>query len=209
MEIPSLCLLRVVVSVQNVTDIFNFMWGDCIDHIDVVDKVDYYDRPYQMMFAHFKPVPSNPLLVQFLAQLETGEVKLMYDDPWFWIIRKNTTRKRTDEEVRQDEYEYELCEFNDKADLWDESDDAKCVARYYNDLVDIVMNFKFCYENPTFTRSMQVRAQFLDGWFGKPDEMEETVDDFKAYMIGKAQQAYMNEFDSMKLHYIRKNIIKI
>lgn len=112
----SICILRAMVSESQVHHVLTYIWGDCIDYIDVVDKVDFNSRPYQMMFVHFKPTES-PYFIECMTHLHTnGEIKLMYDDPYYWIIRKNNTRKRSDEEIaREEEIENALCEFNSKS----------------------------------------------------------------------------------------------
>jgi len=69
-----------------------------IDHIDFVERTDNHtNQPYQIVFIHFAEgakIESTHPFAQKLAILEAGgDVKIVHDDPWFWIVRKNIGKK--------------------------------------------------------------------------------------------------------------------
>lgn len=133
MAIPSLCFLRVQISAELFQHVLTSIWGDCIDHIDVVDNTDYQGRSYHIMFVHFKDVEPCEFLKTCLDQIELKKrIELIYDDPYYWTVCKNNTRKKTDEELaREEEIETAMYEFQAKVEAWEVSDEAEKLWREY------------------------------------------------------------------------------
>jgi hypothetical protein len=138
MAIPSLCFLRVQTAPSLFHHVLTSIWGDCIDHIDAVDQVDYQGRPYQMMFVHFKEVTPCEFLKDCLSQIEEKKrITLIYDEPYYWTVCKNNTRKKTDEELaREEEIETAMYEFQNKVDEWETSEEADQVWKQYLSYID-------------------------------------------------------------------------
>ena len=63
----------------------------CIEKVDMVMREDKRTgEPYFLVFLHFRLVDRTPES-EYLADKinKDGEVKVQYDHPWFWKLRKN------------------------------------------------------------------------------------------------------------------------
>lgn len=86
---PSICIPRVF---DNITRDFigktfdGLLGGNYVQSIDFVQKVDDKGAKFKRVFIHFNSWPTrNPQIVAVREKLLAGgEVKVMYDDPWFW-----------------------------------------------------------------------------------------------------------------------------
>ena len=72
----------------------------CLSRVDMVMREDNRTgEPYFLVFLHFNPVDRTPEVEYLVEKINKGdEVKIEYDQPWFWKLRKNvgtrTTKKR-------------------------------------------------------------------------------------------------------------------
>ena len=97
---PSLCIPRVF---SNITEdrVWNVLdeleLGD-VDRIDMVERETREGELYQRVFIHFKSWSSSAENVR--ERLVNGEeIKIVYDDPWFWKVsasRSKRPRAQTD-----------------------------------------------------------------------------------------------------------------
>ena len=64
--------------------------------IDLIKKQDARSgQNYQIAFVHFKEVAETESIQSLASQLENGEsVKFVHNYPWFWILRKNTSKPK-------------------------------------------------------------------------------------------------------------------
>jgi hypothetical protein len=68
-----------------------------VDHVDFVAKVDKFGNKYNSAYVHFNGKWfSNDESIAFREQIcfrpET-QTRLIYDDPWYWIVLENTAVK--------------------------------------------------------------------------------------------------------------------
>jgi hypothetical protein len=63
-----------------------------VDRIDLVSKTDANGKFYNYAFVHFSHWFDNDHAARFLERLEdtTKQARLVYDDPWYWIVLPNT-----------------------------------------------------------------------------------------------------------------------
>ena len=105
-QIPSVCLPRIYNRFDEsyVEQVFVGLFGgttkneSCIQRIDMVQRQDRNTGDYfNLVFVHFKPeMAITDELTAFIKKIEDGEeVRIMYSHPWFWKVRKNTTKPRT------------------------------------------------------------------------------------------------------------------
>ena len=102
-EIPSVCIPRVhfKMSGEDVARVFNEVFGqDCVDHVDMVERTDRNTGfPFYIAYVHFGDVKDEAAFREcggetFLAKIKADqEVRLVYRDPWFWKVRRNTKTK--------------------------------------------------------------------------------------------------------------------
>jgi hypothetical protein len=70
-----------------------------IDRIDVVHKTDNQGQRYCTIYVHLKWNMHNDLARNTRDKLLSGEdVKIVYDEPWFWKCTMSTMEKPADRE---------------------------------------------------------------------------------------------------------------
>jgi hypothetical protein len=86
---PSVCIPRVFMNIkkERILTVFTELFGDerAIDHIDMVEKASPNGDKYQRVFVHFRQWPTTRDAQEMRRQLlDNKDVKIVYDDPWFW-----------------------------------------------------------------------------------------------------------------------------
>lgn len=104
---PSICIPRVFANIrkERVFAIFRELRVGFVENIEMVERTDKDGKPYNMVFVHFrhwfvKDEAADAMRERLLAD---EQVKIVYDEPWFWKIhaykpRKAVAPKRTDED---------------------------------------------------------------------------------------------------------------
>jgi len=90
MKIPSLCIPRLFHSItrQQVVRVMSEMQLGEIDYIDL-----HLGRDYQKAFIFFKAWFTTPFATAIKQRFLDGEeLKIIYDDPWFWKCSLNRSR---------------------------------------------------------------------------------------------------------------------
>jgi hypothetical protein len=94
----SVCIPRVFPNIteQFIRHTFESYKLGIVSHVDIVKKVNRYNDNYNMVFVHFKVWYANVSATNLREKIENPNVvaKLVYDDPWYWIIIPNTSYKR-------------------------------------------------------------------------------------------------------------------
>jgi hypothetical protein len=64
-----------------------------VKRIDLISKTDAQGKKYNSAYIHFDYWFTNPDTVQFQETILTGssEARIVYDDPWYWVVLKNTS----------------------------------------------------------------------------------------------------------------------
>ena len=72
----------------------------CVDHVDMVQREDQRTGyPFYIAYVHFTEIKDIQTFEEsggnvFLDKINANqEVRLVYRDPWFWKVRKNTKTK--------------------------------------------------------------------------------------------------------------------
>lgn len=85
---PSVCIPRILANTtwRDVRNIFEKIIGrGCVERVDMVPKKNHRGEPYYCVFIHLKEWPCNETALQVRERLLLGEdIKLVYDDPWYW-----------------------------------------------------------------------------------------------------------------------------
>lgn len=94
----SLCIPRVNTNIneQKIRKIFDDLKLGIIDHIDIVKKTTLRGEKFNRVFLHFKKWHDNENANTAYEILMNGkEIKIMYDDPWFWKVSLKKTSQST------------------------------------------------------------------------------------------------------------------
>ena len=80
------------ISKERISELFDKLDIGIVDHIDFVNKQGR-EGDYYAVYVHFKYWLNTTASRNFRSKLDTKEgAKLVYDDPWYWVILKNTTK---------------------------------------------------------------------------------------------------------------------
>ena len=89
----SICIPRVYANItwKRVKTVFEQLDLGMIDRIDMVPRTDKDGTKFQRCFVHFKTwgETDNAKAVRSQLDADGGEVKIVYDDPWFWKCFKS------------------------------------------------------------------------------------------------------------------------
>ena len=107
-EIPSICIPRVMcfITEDKIRKVFEDLLGppvtanpeirSCVDRVDMIIREDVRTRePYFLVFVHFHPIEHTQEAQYLSSQINKNqEVVVVYDNPWFWKLRKNEGTRR-------------------------------------------------------------------------------------------------------------------
>jgi hypothetical protein len=65
-----------------------------VKRVDLVAKMDKRGIPYNAAYVHINNWFINPASLNFQERIENGkEARIVYDDPKYWVVLKNTAQK--------------------------------------------------------------------------------------------------------------------
>jgi len=103
---PSICVPRIYMNItkERVHDVFTDLFGrQAIDRVDMIERENKAGEPYKRAFVHFKSWPRTEQSTEVRLKLLNGEeVKVVYDQPWYWRISASRL-PRPEEQVRRKE----------------------------------------------------------------------------------------------------------
>ena len=93
---PSLCIPRVFTEI-NKEQIFQTIQNvnlGVISRIDMILKKNIKGETYQRVFIHFHKWNNTHVAIKARERLLSGkDIKIIYDEPWFWKISINRSKK--------------------------------------------------------------------------------------------------------------------
>ena len=98
-NVPSLCIPRVFSNwtESRIRRIFDDLAMGEIQRIDVISKTTEKGEKFNRVFVHFKRWFSNQNSDMARERLLNGkEIKIVYDDPWFWKVSAYREAKKSD-----------------------------------------------------------------------------------------------------------------
>ena len=91
----SVCIPRIFNNIPNKKIIGTFENLDLgkVSSMDIVYKTGVDGSTYKMAFVHFSKWYNNTIATLFRERVENPELqaKLVYDDPWYWIVLPNNS----------------------------------------------------------------------------------------------------------------------
>jgi hypothetical protein len=89
---PSLCIPRVVAKVtkEQVLKIIQSLHLGIIQRIDMIQKKSEKGETFSRVFIHFSKWNDSEEALQAKERILSGkDIKVIYDEPWFWKISAN------------------------------------------------------------------------------------------------------------------------
>ena len=115
-NVPSLCIPRVFSNwtESRIRRIFDDLGMGEILRIDVVSKTTEKGEKFNRVFVHFKRWFSNKNADMARERLLNGkEIKIVYDDPWFWKVSAYREVKKSDHHSDREERPRASIRFDD------------------------------------------------------------------------------------------------
>jgi hypothetical protein len=129
---------------EYIANIFESMGIGKINHVDLVYKINKHGVAYNSAYIHFDYWFSSIVAKNFQARVlnPKKEARIMYDDPWYWIVMENTAKKHNpgERKVRVNLTPSENI-----------TDTSVFVSELYNQKMDIQYEFK---EEPQQTQDL-------------------------------------------------------
>jgi hypothetical protein len=88
-NVPSLCIPRVYSNIDEarIRGVFEELDMGDIQRIDIVGKTNEKGDKFNRVFVHFKQWNASENANTARERLLNGkEIKILYDDPWFWKV---------------------------------------------------------------------------------------------------------------------------
>jgi len=95
-SIPSICIPRTFSNIteKRIRDVFDQLDFGTIDRVDMVPIENEKGQGFNRVFIHFVEWNNIPNIDEARQRLLSGnEIKIMYDDPWFWRVSALRTKK--------------------------------------------------------------------------------------------------------------------
>jgi hypothetical protein len=95
---PSLCIPRVVAGInkEQVLKIIQSLHLGIIQRIDMIQKKTEKGEMFSRVFIHFSKWNDSEVAVQAKERILSGkDIKVIYDEPWFWKISANRSTLST------------------------------------------------------------------------------------------------------------------
>lgn len=92
----SLYIPRVFANIteKRVMEVFEKSEIGKVSNVDFITKIGKDKKVYNSAYVHFEYWYDNTVSQNIQNKLEAGkETKIMYDDPWYWVVYKNMTKK--------------------------------------------------------------------------------------------------------------------
>lgn len=88
-NIPVLCIPRVhrTINERRIRNIFDELNMGSIERIDIVSKKNDKDNKFNRVFIHYREWnETENAIIARERLLEGKDIKIIYDEPWFWKI---------------------------------------------------------------------------------------------------------------------------
>jgi len=89
------------ISAERITNTFvGLEWA--VDNditLDIVARTNRDGQDYNVVYVHFNKGWRDGTSATEEALIEGKEIKITYDTPWYWRIRKNRSHKHTEAEI--------------------------------------------------------------------------------------------------------------
>lgn len=81
---------------EKVMEVFDAMLIGKVKNVDFVQKMGSDGKPYNAAYIHFHEWYDNIAAHNFQSRVlnPDKEARVMYDDPWYWIVLENKGKKR-------------------------------------------------------------------------------------------------------------------
>ena len=163
-----------------------------VKNIDFVSKIGHDGKPFSAAYIHFDHWINNIIAQNFQDRVldQNKEARLMYEDPWYWIVLENKARKVVsgDRKPRIDLGNFPAISTSQVTPVKEKKDNcpnAPVKAKSYSQAVDITP------VNLSLQASFEAAMDKIDS------EMEEVLDEMDAIEdVMEEEDQYLVSIDS-------------
>ena len=89
---------------DRIARIFDLLIIGKVSHVDFVSKTDSRGKSYNAVYVHFEYWYNNVAAANFQEKVVNPEkeARLVYDDPWYWVVLENKTNRVVFDEQEED-----------------------------------------------------------------------------------------------------------
>ena len=89
---------------DRIARIFDLLIIGKVSHVDFVSKTDRHGKNYNSVYVHFDYWYNTVAAVNFQEKVVNPEkeARLVYDDPWFWVVLENKANRVVFDEQEED-----------------------------------------------------------------------------------------------------------
>jgi len=101
-NVPSLCIPRVFanISKERVEAVFRKLDIGHLERIDMIERTDDKGQTWKRVFVHLHWNDSELSRSARSRLLCGNDVKIVYEDPWFWKVSANRSTRNTEQKPR-------------------------------------------------------------------------------------------------------------
>jgi hypothetical protein len=133
-NVPSLCIPRVYpnISEDRIRKIFDELALGTIDHLDIISRTTDKGEKFNRVFIHFRSWYTDGNAGVARERLLNGkDIKIIYDDPWFWKV--SAYREQQASAARPEPRQYQNHSQKKPTILFEDEDHSKKPRNHYED----------------------------------------------------------------------------
>lgn len=119
-SIPSLCIPRVFINIdeKRIRGVFDELNMGIIERIDIICKTTIKGEKFNRVYVHFKRWFTNNSNANTARErlLNGKDIKIIYDEPWFWKVSAYREATRNPQQYLQHEKKKVSIQFDDEDD---------------------------------------------------------------------------------------------
>lgn len=140
-NIPSLCIPRVFINIdeKRIRHVFDELNMGIIDRIDIICKTTAKGEKFNRVYVHFKQWFINNTNSDTARErlLNGKDIKIIYDDPWFWKVSAYREILRPSQRFPQDKKKVSIQFDDDNKDITNYKHDNNNILEKSTNNIDI------------------------------------------------------------------------
>ena len=164
-----------------------------VKNIDFISKMDKDNKPYNAAYIHFEYWFDTLVARHFQERVidPRKEARLMYDDPWFWLVLENKSTKVVTGERKKC---IDIGDLNEQKKVADEVADEEVAAKEEDvDFLEEQAYIEMIDEMEECESAMEEEEQYLIHIDGRYVETLEQENIYLKNMLAQMQNAYYTE----------------
>ena len=119
---------------KRIVNIFHTLLLGKVSRVDFIPKTDVKGKPFNAAYVHFDYWYNNTAAHNFQVKVldPQQEARLVYDDPWYWVVLENKANNQLEDEDEEQLEDGEQLEDEEMEQILDQMDACED-SRYYTE----------------------------------------------------------------------------